>query len=91
MSWETGRGTQDRITWGNRERLPRELAPKNLQQAVVKQPFLRYAVESWLIHARRSIEISEEDFYGKDQDWLQHQFFDTSDLIRKPWIELCGG
>jgi len=20
---------------------------------------------------------------------VQHQFFDTSDLIRKPWIELC--
>jgi len=69
----------------------RELERKTRQQAVVKQPFLRYAVESLLIHARRSIEISEEDFYGKDQDWLQYQFIDTSDVIRKPWIELCGG
>jgi len=76
--WETGE-------------TPRELERKTRQQAVVKQPFLRDAMESWLIHAHRGIEISEDDFYSKDQDWLQHQFFDKSDLIRKPWIELCGG
>ncbi|PUU84182.1 hypothetical protein B9Z19DRAFT_1118284 [Tuber borchii] len=23
-------------------------------------------------------------------NWLEHQFFETSDVIRKPWIELCG-
>ena len=69
---------------------PRELARENPQQAVVKQPFLRYAAESWLIHARRIIEISEEDSKDNCQRWLLHQFFDTSDLIRKPWIELCG-
>jgi len=23
-------------------------------------------------------------------NWLEHQFFEASDVIRKPWIELCG-
>ena len=67
-----------------------ELARKLPREAVGQQTFLRYAAESWFIHARRSIEISEEDFYDPAQNWLQHQFFETSDIIRKPWIELCG-
>ena len=67
-----------------------EIAWKPPQEATVKQTFLRYAAESWLIHARRSIEISEEHFYDQHQNWLQHQFFETSDIVRKPWIELCG-
>jgi len=68
---------------------PRELTRKTLPEAVVKQLFLRYAAESWLIHVRRSIEISEEDFYD-GRNWLQHEFFETSDIVRKPWIDLCG-
>ena len=31
------------------------------------------------------------DFRGDStHSWLQHQFFEASDVIRKPWIELCG-
>ena len=67
-----------------------EIARKHPQEATIEQTFLRYAAESWLIHARRSIEISEEHFYDQHQNWLQHQFFETSDVIRKPWIKLCG-
>ena len=70
---------------------PWELAQKNLPEAVAKWPCLRYAAESWFIHARRSIEISKKKFCDDStHDWFQHQFFETSDIIRKPWIELCG-
>ena len=68
-----------------------EVARKDPQEATAKHEFLRYAAESWFIHARRSIEISKDNFYNDSTyDWLQHQFFATSDAIRKPWIELCG-
>ena len=70
---------------------PWELARKDLPQAVGKWPCLRYAAESWFIHARRSIETSKNKFWDDStHDWFQHQFFETSDVIRKPWIELCG-
>ena len=70
---------------------PWELARKDLPEAVVKWPCLRYAAESWFIHARRSIELSKNKFCDDStHDWFQHQFFETSDVIRKPWIELCG-
>jgi len=67
------------------------VARKDPQEAATKWPFLRYAAESWYIHARRSIEISIYDFSDDStRTWLQHQFFEASDVIRKPWIELCG-
>ena len=70
---------------------PREVALKDRQGAVAQFPCLSYAAESWFIHARQSIEISEDRFLGgSGHNWLQHQFFGTSDIIRKPWIELCG-
>ena len=67
-----------------------EVARNDQWDAVVKRPYLKYAAESWFIHARRSIEISKDKFCDNTHDWLQHQFFETSDIIRKPWIELCG-
>jgi hypothetical protein len=64
---------------------------KTHRQPQPKWTFLRYAAESWYIHARRSIEISKDKFCDDSaHNWLQHQFFETSDIIRKPWIELCG-
>jgi len=69
----------------------REVARKGPQEAAAKWTFLRYAAESWFIHARRSIEISKEIFYDDStHNWFDHQFFERSDIIRKPWIELCG-
>ena len=69
----------------------REVVRKDPEEAPAKLAFLRYAAESWFIHARRSIEISRESFCDHSAyNWLQHQFFETSDVIRKPWIELCG-
>ena len=68
-------------------------ARKDPQEAAAEWPFLRYAAESWLTHARRSIEISIYEYTFCDDsihNWLQHQFFESSDVIRKPWIELCG-
>jgi len=67
-----------------------EVARGDPQQTAVKRRFLRYASECWYIHARRSIEISKGNFCDSTHNWLQHQFFKTSDIIRKPWIELCG-
>ena len=64
---------------------PWEVAQKDPREAAVVRPCLRYAAESWFIHARRSLELSKDN-----RNWLQHQFFETSDVIRKPWIELCG-
>ena len=70
---------------------PWEVARKHPQNAAAKWPFLRYAAESWFIHARRSIEISKDNFCDDSaHNWLQYQFFETSDIIRNPWIELCG-
>jgi len=69
----------------------REVAQKDPQEAAAKWTFLRYAAESWFIHARRSIEISRENFCDDStHNWFDHQFFERSDIIRKPWIELCG-
>ena len=68
-----------------------EVALKDPLSAVAKWPYLRYAAESWFIHAQRSIEVSKDKFYNKStHNWLQHPFFGTSDVIRRPWIELCG-
>ena len=70
---------------------PWEVARKDPLGAVTKWPCLKYAAESWFIHARRSIEVSKNKFWDDStHDWFQHQFFETSDVIRKPWIELCG-
>ena len=70
---------------------PWEAARKTPQEAVTKQTYLRYAAESWFIHARRSIEISKDKFCDEfAHNWLQYQFFETSDIIRNPWIEICG-
>ena len=70
---------------------PREVVPKGPQKATGKWPYLRYAAESWFIHARRSIEISKDKFHDDSaRNWLQHQFFEVSDIIRGPWIDLCG-
>ena len=55
---------------GEQGQTPRELVRKTPLDAVVKQTFLRYAAESWVIHARRSMEISEEGFWNQDQNWL---------------------
>ena len=68
-----------------------EPAWKRPQEAAAKHKYLRYAAESWFIHARRSIKISKDKFYDKAaHNWLQYPFFGTGDTIRKPWIELCG-
>ena len=68
-----------------------EVARKDPPGAVTEWPYLRYAAESWFIHARRSSEILGDRFCdGSAHNWLQHQFFGTSDAIRKPWIDLCG-
>jgi len=70
---------------------PWEVARKDPQGALDKWPYLRYAAESWFIHAHQSIEISKDIFCDDAaHNWLQYQFFETSDVIRKPWIELCG-
>ncbi|KAG0633369.1 hypothetical protein HOY80DRAFT_1106232 [Tuber brumale] len=75
----------------NPEEAPLEVARRGPQEAPAEWPYLKYAAESWFIHARRSIEIAEDKFCeDSTRDWLEHQFFDTSDTIRKPWIELCG-
>ena len=67
-----------------------EATRKDIHEAVAKWPYLRYAAESWFIHARRSIEVSKDNFRDDSTyTWLQHQFFATSDAIRKPWIEFC--
>ena len=70
---------------------PWEVAQRDPLGAMTEWPCLKYAVESWFIHARRSIEITRDNFHDDStRNWLRHQFFETSDAIRKPWIELCG-
>ena len=89
-------GSQDSRVGQNRQEedqgeTPWAVARKDPQEAATKRPFLRYAAESWLTHAHRSMEISIYDFRDDStHNWLQHQFFEASDVIRKPWIELCG-
>ncbi|KAG0133875.1 hypothetical protein HOY82DRAFT_639186 [Tuber indicum] len=69
---------------------PWEAARRCPQEALAKWPYLKYAAESWFIHARRSIEIADHEWWGDStRNWLEHQFF-TSAAMRKPWIELCG-
>jgi len=71
--------------------IPCEVARKNPLEAAANWPYLRYAAEFWLIHARRSIEISKDKFcHDSAHNWLTYQFFEASDAIRGPWIELCG-
>ena len=73
------------------EEIPWKAARERWWWAVHKWKFLRYAAESWFIHARRSINISKDTFCDDStHNWLQHQFFETNDVIRKPWIHLCG-
>ena len=73
------------------QEIPCEAARKDPQGAAAKWPYLRYAAEFWFIHACRSIEILKA-YFGDNSahNWFQYQFFGASDIIRKPWIELCG-
>ena len=73
------------------EETPWEVARKWPWWAPARWTFLKYAAEFWFIHARRSLEISNDAFCDySTYNWLQHQFFNASDVIRKPWIKLCG-
>jgi len=68
-----------------------DVARKDPEAAAAKWRFLRYASESWYIHARRSFEILKGNICDDSaHHWLQYQFFETRDIIRKPWIDLCG-
>ena len=70
-----------------------ELARERAQEAAAKKKFLRYAAESWFVHARRSVGISKagDKFYDEGtHNWFQYPFFETGDTIRKVWIVLCG-
>ncbi|KAG0133870.1 hypothetical protein HOY82DRAFT_668812 [Tuber indicum] len=96
---EDGRGSHDKSRESSSRRdhpeepakTPQGVAQKRQQLAVDRWPYLRYAAESWFIHARRSVEIAEHEFCDdSDCGWLQYPFFGTRDTIRKPWIELCG-
>ena len=83
-SWPDHTGEQEREP-------PWEVARRDPQEAAVRWPYLRYAAESWFVHARRGFKISMVEFYDYPASgWLSYQFFDTRDDIRKPWIELCG-
>ena len=76
---------------GAKREPPWEAARKDPQEAAAKWPYLKYAAESWFIHARRGFKISEVKYYDPPAyGWLLRQFFEVSDTIRKPWIELCG-
>ena len=73
------------------EEIPWKAARGRWWWAIHKWKFLEYAAESWFIHARRSIKISKDTFCDDStRNWLKHQFFETNDVIRKPWINLCG-
>jgi len=70
-----------------------ELVQKRAQEAAAKKRCLRYAAESWLIHAHRSIESSKpgDEFYDeKTHNWFQYPLFEIDDTMRKLWIALCG-
>ena len=76
---------------GGPEGAPREEARMDPAGAAARWPCLRYASESWFIHARRSIKISKDNFCDDSaHNWFDYKFFETSDIVRKPWIELCG-
>ena len=76
---------------GGVKRDPWEVAGKDPQEAAAKWPYLRYAAESWFVHARRGFKFSKVEYYDPPAyGWLLRQFFEVSDAIRKPWIELCG-
>ncbi|RPA96813.1 hypothetical protein L873DRAFT_1845198 [Choiromyces venosus 120613-1] len=64
--------------------------PKDFRDLVAKWPYLNYAAESWVLHARRSAELNDKLWDDSDRNWLQHKFFEPSDAVRKPWIKLCG-
>jgi len=64
-----------------------EVARKDPWGAVGKWPCLRYAAESWFIHARQIPKDKLCD--DPTRNWLRHEFFEASDTIRKPWIKLC--
>ena len=89
MSWNSsfgGDGQEEEL-----EETSWDMAQEDPGKAAANRRFLKYAAESWFIHARRSIESSKDNFCEDSaHDWLQHQFFEASDIIRKPWIELCG-
>ncbi|PUU84194.1 hypothetical protein B9Z19DRAFT_1158619 [Tuber borchii] len=69
----------------------REAARKYPQDPAAKWPYLRYAAESWFVHARRGFKISKVEYFDLPaHGWLLHQFFNARDDIRKPWIEICG-
>ena len=81
---------QDRQEEDQRE-TPWAVARKDPQEAATKWPFLRYAAESWLAHAHRTIVTSRSILCNHSaHNWLEYQFFEASDALRKPWIELCG-
>ena len=68
-----------------------EVAWQDPQGAAAKWPYLRYAAQFWFVHARRGFKMSKIEYYDYPADfWISCQFFDVSDAIRKPWIELCG-
>ena len=48
---------------GAKRELPWEAARKHPQEAAAKWPYLRYAAESWFVHARRGFKISKVQFY----------------------------
>ena len=85
-----GSGAGEGLQGAELDETPCEVARKDPWGAAAKWPFLRYAAESWFIHARRSIQIAKNQFSDNSaHNWLQYQFFETSDAVRKPWIELC--
>ncbi|PWW78012.1 hypothetical protein C7212DRAFT_342435 [Tuber magnatum] len=92
-------GSQDKFrqsgSKGDHPREPaeaiQEVGQSGREEAVAKWPYLRYAAESWFLHARRSLEFAEHKFCeDPPRNWLQHEFFDTSDTTRKTWIGYCG-
>ena len=89
-------GSQDlSLVRYHQEAGPEEATPEEARRdptgAAALWPCLRYASESWFIHARRGIEILKDNFCNDTTpNWFDNQFFERSDIIRKPWIDLCG-
>ena len=89
--WGGSRGSRLRQDRMGQLEPPWELAQKDPQEAAAKWPYLRYAAESWFLHARRGFENSAVEYYDYPaQGWLFYQIFEVSDTVRKPWIALCG-
>ena len=81
--WSSGSSSPPILRW--------KMARQNPQEAAARWPYLRYAAESWFLHARRDFKNSEVEYYDYPaDDWLSHQFFEVSDPVRTSWIELCG-